>query len=187
MKRKEFIDRCCTCGALSLLGLCSPRTVSGKATTTEQKDLDDIPMNKDQIQAVIEFIDSSVNDSDKARIFEKLGAECFHSRHMEGWINSFKDNQDEFFDRVKRGESTYWEKLEYDKRNSVITLVGREASTCVCQYGQGEQPPQSLCNHCCRKFQEVMFEHLLERKVKVRIDESVILGSNRCSTTIFVI
>ena len=186
MKRKEFIDRCCTCGALSLLGFCSPQGVSGKAATTEQKDSDSIPMNKDQIRAVMKFIDSSVNESDKARIFQKMGTECFHSRHMEGWVNRFKDNQDEFFDRVKRGESTYWEKLEYDKKHSVITLVGREVSACACQYGQGEQPPESLCNHCCKRFQEVLFEHLLGKKVNVRIDESVILGSNRCSTTIFV-
>ena len=187
MKRKEFIDRCCACGALSLLGLCSPQTASGEPAATEQKDSEGIPMNKEQIRAVMKFIDSSVNESDRARIFQKLGAECYNSRNLEGWINSFKDNQDEFFDRVNRGESRYWERLEYDKEKSVITLIGRKGGTCACQYGQGEQPPKSLCNHCCKRFQEKIFEHLLEKKVDVWIDESFILGSDRCSTTIFVI
>jgi hypothetical protein len=31
-----------------------------------------------------------------------------------------------------------------------------------------------------------MFEMLLEKKVKVQIDESFLLGGKRCSTTIFV-
>jgi hypothetical protein len=186
MKRKEFIDRCCTCGALSLLGLYSPQTVSGKAVATEQSASDNIPMNKDQIKALMKFIDESINESDKAKIFQKLGTECFHSRNTESWVNRFKDNPDELFDGVNRGESKYWEKLEYDKEKSVIRLVGREVSACACQYSQCEQPPESLCNYCCKKFQEEIFEHLLNKKVNVRIDESFILGSNRCSTTIFV-
>jgi hypothetical protein len=76
---------------------------------------------------------------------------------------------------VNRGESTYWENLEYDNEKSVITLVGRKFQSCNCEYGQFNEPPQSLCNYCCKRFQEELFGLLLNKKVNVKIDESMIL------------
>lgn len=186
MKRKEFINKCSTCGTLSLLALFNSDKVYAQENNTIKDDRDSEPMNKKQIRQLLKFIDLSINESDKEKIFNKLGIECLYSRNYDKWVISFRDRQDEYFDRVKRGESKYWEKLEYDKDKSVITLVGRKFQTCVCEYGQCSEPPESLCNYCCKRFQEELFGLLLEKKVNVRIDESIILGGERCSTTIFV-
>jgi hypothetical protein len=186
MKRKEFLSKSCSCGALSLIGLFNLDRVYAQENNPKSDDTDGEPMNKNQVCQLLKFIDSSVNESDKENIFKKLGTECLYSRNYDKWIAGFKDNREEFFNRVKRGESKYWEKLEYDREKSVITLVGRIRQTCSCQYGQIEQPPKSLCNYCCKRFQEELFGLLLEKKVNVRIDESIILGGERCSTTIFV-
>ncbi len=171
---------------MSLLATFQPNNLYAKRIGKNDNTPKDIPMNEHQIRMVLKYIDTSVNKKDKAGIFEKMGHECLYSRNLDQWILSFKDNHDEFFDQVKRGESSYWEKLEYNKETSVITLVGREFQTCACAYGKGDTPPESLCLHCCRKFQEELFSLLLDKKVRVRIDESVILGGKRCSTTIFV-
>jgi hypothetical protein len=186
MKRKEFLNKCSTCGALSLIGLFNLDKANAQKNSIKKDDTDVEPMNKNQVRQLLKFIDYSINESDKEKIFYKLGIECLYSRNYDKWVISFRDNQEEFFNRVKRGKSRYWEKLEYDKDKSVITLVGRKFQTCVCEYGQCEEPPKSLCNYCCKRFQEEMFGLLLEKKVNVRIDESIILGGERCSTTIFV-
>ena len=186
MKRKEFLKSCGSCGALSLVGLFHSEKVNAGATSLKKDDKHAEPMNKNQVRQLLKFIDSSINESDREKIFNKLGTECLYSRNYDKWVINFRENQEEFFNRVKRGESRYWEKLEYDKEKSVITLVGRKFQSCVCEYGQCDEPPKSLCNYCCKRFQEELFGLLLEKNVNVRIDESIILGGERCSTTIFV-
>ena len=186
MKRKEFIKKSGTCGALSILGLIHLNKGYTQENTNVQEDTYSEPMNKNQVRQLLRFIDSSVNEQDKERIFNKLGTECLYSRNYDKWVIGFRENPDEFFNRVQRGESKFWEKLEYDKEKSVITLTGRKFQTCGCEYGQCDQPPESLCRYCCKRFQEEMFGLLLEKKVSVRIDESILLGVERCSTTIFV-
>jgi hypothetical protein len=186
MKRKDFLNKCASCGALSLLGLFYTGKVNAGEINIKKEDDDGEPMNKTQIRQLLRFIDASVDEPDKKNIFSRLGYECLYSRNYDKWINSFKENTDEFFNRVQRGESKYWEQLEYDKEKSVITLVGRKFQTCACDYGKCDQPPKSLCNYCCKNFQQEMFGLLLGKPVEVRIDESVILGGERCSTTMFV-
>jgi hypothetical protein len=186
MKRKEFLNTCNTCGALSLLGLFNIDMVNAQGNSIKKEDTDGEPMNKDQIRQLLKFIDSSINKSNRKKIFNTLGVDCLYTRNLDKWVVSFKNNQQEFFNRVQRGESKYWEKLEYDKEKSVITLVGRKFQSCACEYGQCNEPPKSLCNYCCKSFQEELFGILLGKNVNVRIDESIILGGERCSTTIFV-
>ena len=186
MKRKDFLNKCASCGALSLLALFYPGKVNAGEANIMNEDTDGEPMNKTQIRQLLKFIDKSVSEPHKGNIFSKLGYECLYSRNYDKWIAGFNDNKDEFFNRVQRGESKYWEKLEYDKEKAVITLVGRKFQTCACDYGKCDEPPKSLCNYCCKNFQQEMFGLLLDKTVEVRIDESVILGGERCSTTIFV-
>jgi hypothetical protein len=186
MKRTEFLNKCCTCGALSLLGLLNLDKVNAQEKSVKNAIADGEEINKNQVQQLLRFIDSSIKKTDREKIFSKLGYECLYSRNYDKWVAGFKDHQDEFFNRVKRGESKYWEKLEYDKENSVITLVGRKSQSCVCEYGKCNEPPKSLCKYCCKRFQEELFGLLLGKKVTVRIDESILLGGERCSTTIFV-
>jgi len=186
MKRKEFLNTCGACGALSLLGFLGLSNISAQGGITKEKNTDSEPMNKTQIIELFKFIDSSINETDRKTIFNKLGVLCLYSRNYDKFLVGFKNNPDEYFNRVKRGESKYWDKLEYDKSKSVITLIGKKSQTCVCEYGKSEQPPESLCKYCCVRFQEELFGLLLGKKVQVRIDESVILGGERCSTTISV-
>ena len=186
MKRKEFITACSSCGALSLLGFLNPDKSYTHEISKDNTSSDYENINKIQVLQLLKFIDSSINESDKEKIFNKLGYECLYSRNYDKWILSFRDNLDEFFNRVQRGESKYWEQLTYNKEKSVITLVGRKLQTCVCEYGHCTNPPKSLCNYCCKRFQEELFGLLLDKKVTVRIDESIIRGGERCSTTIFV-
>jgi hypothetical protein len=57
---------------------------------------------------------------------------------------------------------------------------------CACALGDVENPPKSLCNYCCKTFQEDVFSELFQKKVRVEITESSILGGKRCSTAIYI-
>ncbi|MGD1044615.1 MAG: hypothetical protein ABR936_04690 [Bacteroidota bacterium] len=157
MDRKDFLHTCSSCGALSLLGLLNIESVSAQENTKKRDDVDNSQVNKNQVRQLLKFIDSSINESDKERIFQRLGFECLYSTNFDKWVIIFKDKQDEFFNRVKRGESKYWEKLKYDKEKSIITLIGRKGQTCACQFGRCYQPPKSICKYCCKRFQEELF------------------------------
>ena len=150
MDRKRFLTECWSCGALSFLGLLRSDKVNAQEKSIKKSNIDGEKINKNQIQQLLKFIDSSINKKDRERIFNKLGYECLYSRNYDKWILSFKDKQDEFFNRVKRGESKYWEKLEYDKKNSVITLTGKKFQSCVCEFSQCIEPPKSLCKYISR-------------------------------------
>jgi hypothetical protein len=190
MKRKEFFNGCGACGALAFfeflnLGNVSALKPAGMIQDNKSSP-DTIPVNREQIIQLLKYIDTSLSESGKRKIFYKLGYCCLYSRGTDKWISSFKENQDEFFNRVQRDESKYWEKLEYDKEKSVITLIGRKVESCACEYSKSDMPPKSLCKYCCKSYQETLFGLLLGRKCKVRIDDSFLLGGERCSTTIFV-
>jgi hypothetical protein len=144
MRRKEFLNGCSACGALGLfkfLNLDEAGALKSSGMIQDDKNSDDIiPVNRDQIIELLKYIDTSVSESQKKKIFSRLGYGCLYSRGLDKWVNSFKENQDEFFDRVQRDESQYWEKLEYDKEKSVITLIGRKVKTCACDYSKSDPP-----------------------------------------------
>ncbi len=143
-------------------------------------------INKVQITELLKFIDSLVNEKDKKRIYKELGKQCLYSGNYNKWIVGFKNNIDEFFDMIQGDEASYRDKLEHDTEKSIITLIGKKNDACTCGYADCEDPPRSLCNYCCKRFQEKMFGLLLNIKVDVRIEESILLGVERCTTTIFI-
>jgi len=146
-----------------------------------------VPVDTRQIQNILSYIDSSVDESVKKSIFEKLGAEHLADEGFKNWINNNKKDLKGFFDRINSDKDTYWEKIEYDPEASAIKITGKPVDRCACPYAQAENPPLSLCNHCCVGFQKAIFEMLLEKPViKVQIDESYLLGGNRCSSTMFI-
>ena len=120
MKRKEFLNGC---GAFALFEFFDPdrtKVLNSPEVIQDTKDDPDvIPVNRDQIVQLLKYIDSSVSESQKKKIFSRLGYGCLYSRGLDKWVVSFKDKQNDFFDRVQRDESKYWEKLIYDIAKSL--------------------------------------------------------------------
>jgi hypothetical protein len=141
-------------------------------------------MVPNHVMKLLKFIEANFDEPTREKIFSNLGYECLYSRGLDKWIQSFKANPDSFFDRVNTGQSKYWERLEYDKENSKIKVISRKFVSCNCAYAQCPEPPKSLCNYCCKRFQKALFETLFDKKVEVKIDSSVLLGGERCCTTI---
>jgi len=183
MKRNDFIKKCTTCGMMSFMAFSLP----GKYFVTQEVDNDNnnpaFNINQEQILRVISYMDSNMDESVKQQFFTKLGQECFHCTNAEKWLKNMTLN--DLLEFVNNGKSSRWERLEYYPDKSILNVIGREAP-CDCAFAQVDQPPRSLCNYCCNGFLKEFFGTLFEKKIEVAIDESVILGGERCSATIII-
>jgi hypothetical protein len=93
-----------------------------------------------------------------------------------------------FLDRVNvEKTSTYWERLEFNEDGTTLMLTGKKVEGCACACADCSQPPLSLCQYCCKTFQQELFGMLLGQKVEVKITEAYLLGDARCSTTIHLV
>jgi hypothetical protein len=142
-------------------------------------------MNKEQVFNMFEYMENKQTESMKKEFFCQLGIECFNTRNVKKWINSFNGNIQAFLDRVNvEHASPYWEKLEFNPEKTILYLTGKPVEKCVCGFAGREKPAKSLCNYCCKTFQETMFGELFRHKVEVRITKSAIYGDDRCNTEI---
>jgi hypothetical protein len=191
MNRKKFLKSACGLGICSCMGIgllasdkLSAAVVKGIA---DEKKTPLVPVNARQIQNVLGFVDSSVDEPTKKSIFEKLGTGHLKSDNFKNFLEKSKKNLKAFFEDINSGKDTYWEKIEYNYESSSLKITGKKVDRCACSYAQTENPPLSLCNYCCSGFQKAMFEMLLDKHVtKVEIDESYLFGGNRCSSTVFI-
>ena len=194
MNRKEFFKKACgmgicSCVSLSLLSKCKVTEPEKKTETPDPADVPAGVLQADgrQIQNLLIYVESSIDDPAKTDIFKRLGAEHLTQPQFAGFINESKKNIKGYFNYINSGQDTYWEKIVYDADSSTITITGKKVDRCACAYAQNENPPLSLCHTCCTNFQKVMFEMLLDKPVtKVQTDEAYLLGGNRCSTTLYI-
>jgi len=186
MNRSDFFKKTCGLGVCSCIGMGLLSIPVGAKSQGKSTNTAVIPTDARQLQNVLSFIDATMNEPVKKKIFERLGYEHTTDTGFVNWINGYKKDLKSFFDRVNSNKDTYWEKLEYDPESSTIKVTGKIVDKCACPFAQQPNPPKSLCNYCCIGFQKTLFEMLVGKPVKVRLDESFLLGSNRCSNTIFV-
>ena len=188
MDRKDFFKKAGSAGigscvCFSLLSRSEFLTAANSLEKVDETPI--VNVDARQVQNVLSFVEASMDEPVKRSVFERLGYEHTTSEGFKNYINGYKNNVKSFFDKVNSNNDTYWEKMEYHEEKPAITIIGKPVDRCACPYAQNENPPKSLCHHCCRNFQASMFEMMLDRPVKVQIDEAFLLGDKRCSTTIF--
>jgi predicted ArsR family transcriptional regulator len=83
--------------------------------------------------------------------------------------------------------SKYWEKLEFSEDGKTLVLTGRIVQNCACAFADCPQPPQALCDYCCKGFQQEFFRTLLGQDVEIEITEAYLSGGQRCSTVIHLV
>ena len=142
-------------------------------------------MNQEQVKNILKFIDASQSEAIKDRIFSQLGHECFYARKLDAWIDPYRGKVQAFLDRVNlEHASKYWERLEFTEDHTKLLLTGKRVEQCACAFAACAQPPRSLCQYCCKNFQQELFGRLLGQSVEVTITEAYLLGDARCSTVI---
>ena len=185
MERRNFIKNACACSALSFIGAEGFSKIIGN-----EKTIINVPqaMNSDQVKNIIKFIDSSQTEKVKKNLFNRLGYECFYSRKLDKWIEGYTDNVQAFLDRVNvEKKSKYWESLEFNEERTILKLTGKKVPGCACAFADCTNPPKSLCNYCCKNFQQQLFGKLLGQKVDVKITKSFLKGDDSCDTLIYIL
>ncbi len=191
MNRKKFLKCSCGLGIGSCFGFGMIANEKLFASVDQNPDPDKgtpvIPADSRQVQNVLSYIDSSMDEQTKKTIFDRLGYEHTTGTGFKNWINGYKKNLKDYFEGVNSNKDSYWEKIEYLPETSAIRITGKEVDKCACPYAQHDNPPKALCNYCCINFQASMFEMLLDKPVKkVELTESYLLGGNRCSSIVYI-
>jgi hypothetical protein len=141
-------------------------------------------MHREQVRNTLRFIDETQPDEVKRAVFGRLGRECFYSRNLDAWIGQYTGDVQTFLDWVNvEHKSRYWERLEFTDDRTLV-LTGRKVEGCACAFADCPHPPVSLCDHCCKTFQEELFGTLLGKPVDVTITEAFLRGDERCNTVI---
>ncbi|MBN1401472.1 MAG: hypothetical protein JXA74_11585 [Anaerolineae bacterium] len=145
-------------------------------------------MNQEQVRNILKYVEETQSDVVVASLFGQLGYECFYARHLDRWIGQYTGDVQAFLDRVNvQQASKYWERLEFSRDGRTLVLTGRPVQGCACAFADCADPPLSLCQHCCKSFQEALFGTLLGQPVEVTITASFLLGDARCNTTIHLL
>lgn len=143
------------------------------------------PMNQDQVKSILKFIDATETEATKCTIFSQLGRECFQCSPMPEHVAQFTDDPQVYLDHINvEQKSPFWESLIFSDDKTTLILTGRKVKGCACAFADCDDPPLSLCNYCCKSFQEAYFKALFGRDVEVEITEAFLLGGERCSTRV---
>jgi len=144
-------------------------------------------INHDQIVSVLKHIDAGRDEDMKKEVFCELGRQCFTCRKVKEWVEGFHGDVQAFLDRVNvEDKSPYWKSLVFNEDRSILYLTGKEGGKCACVYAECDEPPLSLCRHCCRTFQEQIFGTLFGCDVEVEITKAHLLGDHSCDTAIHI-
>ncbi len=184
MDRRSFIGAGCACGALFAAGLTE---IGDQAIAAETPSKDDLTykINPAQMMAVLTDIDRTKDKTLIDAVFNRLGYQCFHARdYLVEFAKKQQANFQAYVDYVNSDKMKYWERLDYDKQAGVLKVTSRKFGKCVCAFAQCEKPAKALCTNCCKTFQEELFKGLTGRKAEVEITESILLGGERCRTTV---
>lgn len=182
MNRRTFITHGCACGSLILAGTAPSRTRAAEANPSKPNVF---PSNGDQVMAVLNEIDQSGDAALIDAVFTRWGYHCFHERpQLKAFAERQRGNFQGYLDYINSGRGKAWEKLDYDPAAGVIRVTSRKSGYCVCAYAQCARPAKSLCTHCCAALQAEFFKTITGRPATVRIEESTLLGGERCRTTV---
>ena len=175
MNRKEFLKNCacglCTCAAV---GLITPESASG----TEANVSDDrLSFVKTRYAKLLEVLSGRMDEKTLNAVLFDLGAYCCSSSSDE-FLKKYCGDLEGFRQAAKQVGAK--DDFTYDREKGVITMVSEDRTDCFCQLiSRLAGTPKVACN-CSLGFQQHMWETLLQKKVKVELKESVLLGGKRC-------
>jgi hypothetical protein len=178
--------RSCACAGLLAADMAGVSAATNEAAPSKPGLVG--PANDDQVMAVLSEIDRSGDGKLIDAVFTRWGYHCFHSRPQ---LKAFAEKQRldfrGYLDYVNSGRARSWQRLEYDEARGILKMTGRKTGRCACPYAQCARPAKALCTHCCKALQVEFFRCVTGRDVKdIRIDEAVLLGGERCSTTTYL-
>ena len=175
MNRKEFLKKSvcglCSCAAVGLL-------TPGSATGAETKASDDrLSFVKKRYAKLLEILSGRMDPKTLNEALFDLGAYCCSST-SDDFLNKYRGDLEGFRQAAKQVGAK--DDFTYDRDKGLITMVSEDRTDCFCPWiSRLNNTPKVACN-CSLGFQQHLWETLLQKKVKVELKESALLGGKRC-------
>jgi hypothetical protein len=161
MKRTAFLKNACTygiCGCMGLSFLNNSKIFAGSKESNGKDETDwCIDFMQTRFHDLINILNNDLDKETLVPILKQLGTKC-----GEGFAKNFKNNPQGFFTFIKE---RWAESVNYDEGKGIIRV-------------------NEKVRNSCKSFLQEFFGTLLNKKVKAVIDETVILGGERCCATI---
>jgi hypothetical protein len=177
MKRQEFLKSACTLGICSCAAvpfLSSVNTLAKSKTSIPQGEDWKIGFMQKRFAKLVEAINSIADQSEKEQMLEAIGRACA-VESKERYLK-FKNNPEGWLANI---EKEWAEKTEYDKEKNTIRIISKKSESCVCPFVDMSKTPKEFC-YCSVGNLKETYETILDKKVDVKIEESILYGGKQC-------
>ncbi len=183
MKRKEFISSACKLGICSCvpISLIPGSSIFPKSNeNTENDETWKIGFMQKRFAKLIENLDS-LDDDKKLEIIESIGRAC--AKENIDFIKAYKGDPE---GSLKEITGKWAESTEYNKEKKFIRIVGKKKDSCGCPFVYNSLTPKEFC-YCANGYFKEAYETILGNPVEVKIEESVLMGGERCTHLINIV
>lgn len=180
MDRKVFFKNICRYGACGCAGmmLLSPAALLANDDTTKDKEEDwRIGFIQNRMAKFIEGMEGKLDEKTMSALLENMGRYCAEE-HSENNVQ-FKGDLNGYLKSVEK----WVEKIEHDEEKGMIKITGVKNNSCFCPFVDISKMPKEFCN-CTKGWNKKTYEAIIGKPVDIKIDESVLWGSERCCFTI---
>lgn len=180
MDRKDFFKNICKYGACSCAGLMlfSPaKLLANDQTNEENKEDWRIGFIQERMASLIEGMDEKLDEGTMTDLLETMGRQCAKGNVKQN--KKYKGNLNGYLKKIENS----LEKLEHDERRGIIKIVGKRSDSCFCPFVDNSKMKIEFCN-CTKGWQKETYEYIIGKPVDVKINESILWGSDRCGFTI---
>jgi predicted hydrocarbon binding protein len=173
MKRNDFIKTACMCGICSCAGITMSPAVASASDDKKETDWRVGFMQK-RFTKLLEKMNSDVEGATRIKLIEDMGRACA-AEHPEFYMK-FKGNPEGYLEELKKQWSA---EVVYDKKEGSIRIVGPKRESCFCPFVSKSETPKEFCD-CSVGFNKQAFENVLGKPVEVKVERSILRGSERC-------
>lgn len=110
-----------------------------------------------------------------------MGREC--AKEGKNEIIKYQGKIEEYLKDLK---AKWVEKAEFDEGSNEIRIQDKKRDKCFCPFVDITLMTKDFCN-CSIGWQKENYETILEKKVDVKIDSSILRGADHCSFTIKIL
>ena len=178
MNRKDFFKNACKagiCGCAGIALLSPSNLLAAEDSTNEEKPDWRIGFMQKRFARFIEIMNSNLDDETKNKLIEELGRACANEGYKD--LLKYKGKIKEF---LKDIETKWVEKTEFDEEKKEIRIIDKKRESCFCPFVDMSKMSKDFCN-CSIGWQKETYETILGVPVDVKIESSVLRGSDKCS------
>lgn len=184
MNRKEFLKNVLKTGTCA----CTMLLLSGKNTAFAQSnDSDSKKDNKNQefianwTEDLMKIMDQNLDEKTKTKIMEQSGRRCAE-KTFKTLALKYKGNVKGLLAFMKE---QWLENADFNEEKGVFRLVGKKFKSCFCPMVQGKSflSTKTFCL-CSRGWMKEVFETVTGKKVKVKLEKTILTGADHCEFTV---